>query len=247
MSTFPWLKGHGTENDFVILPDPTARSMATWTLRWCDSLCDRHAGLGADGVLRVIEGGRQAYVEDGGDWFMDYRNADGSIAEMCGNGVRVFVRYLTEAGLTGGKPVRVGTRAGVKEVVLNDDGTLTVDMGEPTLPGPAGVVVEANGHQWPAVTVDMGNPHAVAFVDDLREPGNLCDQPTWSPQEAFPDGREPGVRRTAGSARRRDAGARARIGGDAVLRDGDLCRHCGGRAGGPARVAGHVSRRRTGR
>ncbi len=119
---------------------------------------------------------------------MDYRNADGSIAEMCGNGVRVFVRYLTEAGLTGGKPVRVGTRAGVKEVVLNDDGTLTVDMGEPTLPAPAGVVVEANGHQWPAVTVDMGNPHAVAFVDDLREPGNLCDQPTWSPQEAFPDG-----------------------------------------------------------
>ena len=180
MSTFGWLKGHGTENDFVILPDPDGTIHGELDASVVRFLCDRHAGLGADGVLRVIEGGRQSYVEDGGDWFMDYRNADGSIAEMCGNGVRVFVRYLTEAGLTGGKPVRVGTRAGVKEVVLNDDGTLTVDMGEPTLPGPAGVVVEANGHQWPAVTVDMGNPHAVAFVDDLREPGNLCGSPPTS-------------------------------------------------------------------
>jgi diaminopimelate epimerase len=93
-----------------------------------------------------------------------------------------------DAGLTGDKPVRVGTRAGVKEVTLNDDGTFTADMGEPALPGPAGIVVEANGHQWPALHVDMGNPHAVAFVDDLREPGPLLDQPAWSPEEAFPAG-----------------------------------------------------------
>jgi diaminopimelate epimerase len=139
-------------------------------------------------VLRVIEGSKQSYVEDGGDWFMDYRNADGSIAEMCGNGIRVFARYLADAGLTGDKPVRVGTRAGVKELVLNDDGTITVDMGEPVFPGPAGIVVDANGHQWPALHVNMGNPHAVAFVDDLREPGPLLDQPGWSPAGAFPDG-----------------------------------------------------------
>jgi diaminopimelate epimerase len=182
------LKGHGTENDFVLLPDPDGSIHGELDAELVRFLCDRYAGIGADGVLRVIEGSKQSYVEDGGDWFMDYRNSDGSVAEMCGNGIRVFVRYLMDAGLTGDKPVRVGTRAGVKEVALNDDGTLTVDMGEPSLPGPAGIVVEANGHQWPALHVDMGNPHAVAFVDDLREPGPLLDQPVWSPEEAFPDG-----------------------------------------------------------
>jgi diaminopimelate epimerase len=188
MTTFPWLKGHGTENDFVVLPDPDGSIHGDLDAAVVRFLCDRYAGIGADGVLRAIEGSKQTYVEDGGDWFMDYRNADGSVAEMCGNGIRVFVRYLVDAGLAGDKPVRVGTRAGIKEVVLNDDGTLTVDMGEPVLPGPAGIVVEANGHQWPAVHVDMGNPHAVAFVDDLSEPGHLVDQPVWSPQEAFPAG-----------------------------------------------------------
>lgn len=172
----------------MILPDPDGSVHGDLDAALVRFLCDRHAGLGADGVLRVIQGGKQAYVEDGGDWFMDYRNADGSIAEMCGNGVRVFVKYLANAGLIDGKSVRVGTRAGIKEVAQNDDGSLTVDMGEPALPGPAGIVVEAGGHQWPAVHVDMGNPHAVAFVDSLDEPGNLCDQPTWSPGEAFPHG-----------------------------------------------------------
>ena len=186
--TFPWLKGHGTENDFVLLPDPDGSLHGDLDPAVVRFLCDRYAGIGADGVLRVIEGSKQSYVEDGGDWFMDYRNADGSIAEMCGNGIRVFARYLAEAGLTDGKPVRVGTRAGVKEIALNDDGTITVDMGEPAFPGPAGIVVEANGHQWPALHVDMGNPHAVAFVDDLREPGWLIEQPGWTPAEAFPHG-----------------------------------------------------------
>lgn len=187
-ATFPWLKGHGTENDFVVLPDPDGSVHGELDASLVRFLCDRYAGIGADGVLRVIEGDKQSYVADGGDWFMDYRNADGSVAEMCGNGIRVFVRYLVDAGLAGDKPVRVGTRAGIKEVVQNDDGTFTVDMGEPVLPGPAGIVVEANGHQWPALHVDMGNPHAVAFVDNLSEPGYLVDQPDWSPAEAFPSG-----------------------------------------------------------
>ncbi|GAA1576019.1 diaminopimelate epimerase [Kribbella sancticallisti] len=186
--TFPWLKGHGTENDFILLPDPDGSLHGDLDPAVVRFLCDRYAGLGADGVLRIIEGSKQSYVEDGGDWFMDYRNADGSVAEMCGNGIRVFVRYLVEAGLAGDKPVRVGTRAGVKDVVLNDDGTITADMGEPAFPGPAGIVVDANGHQWPALHVNMGNPHAVAFVDDLTEPGPLLDQPGWTPAEAFPEG-----------------------------------------------------------
>ena len=105
-----FVKGHGTENDFVLLPDLPEPALTPQLVR---RLCDRRAGIGADGVLRV---GR-----DGAGWFMDYRNADGSVAEMCGNGIRVFVRYLLDEGLTGDKPLRVGTRAGVKEVALNDD------------------------------------------------------------------------------------------------------------------------------
>lgn len=186
--TFSWLKGHGTENDFALLPDLDGTVHGDLDAAFVRFLCDRHAGIGADGVLRVIEGSKQSYVEDGGAWFMDYWNSDGTVGEMCGNGIRVFARYLSEAGLTADKPIRIGTRAGVKEVVLNDDGSITVDMGEPSFPGPAGIVVEANGHQWPAVHVNVGNPHAVAFVDDLREPGPLLDAPKWSPVEAFPNG-----------------------------------------------------------
>ncbi|MFC0628347.1 diaminopimelate epimerase [Kribbella deserti] len=186
--TFPWLKGHGTENDFILLPDPDGFVHGDLDDDLVRFLCDRHAGIGADGVLRVIEGAKQSYVEDGGDWFMDYRNADGSIGEMCGNGIRVFARYLAEAGLVGSKPVRVGTRAGVKEIVYNDDQTITADMGEPLIPGTEGIVVTANGHDWPAVHVDMGNPHAVAFVDDLADPGPFAEAPRWTPAEAYPNG-----------------------------------------------------------
>jgi diaminopimelate epimerase len=186
--TFPWLKGHGTENDFVLLPDLDGSLHDDLDEGLVRFLCDRHAGIGGDGVLRVIEGGRQSYVADGGDWFMDYRNADGSVGEMCGNGVRVFARYLREEGLAGDGKVRVGTRAGVKIVTFNPDDTITVDMGEPSFPGPSRIVVEANGHQWSALHVDMGNPHAVAFVDSLRDPGALVDQPTWTPADAYPHG-----------------------------------------------------------
>ena len=104
-------KGHGTENDFVILPDPDNRFDLRTSL--VTRLCDRRAGLGADGVLRVV---RTAELPDGrGDapeWFMDYRNADGSLAEMCGNGVRVFARYLLEHGLASGPDFGVATRGG---------------------------------------------------------------------------------------------------------------------------------------
>jgi diaminopimelate epimerase len=188
-SGLPFLKGHGTENDFVIVPDPDGRIELSPAA--VARLCDRRAGIGGDGVLRVVRSAvhpEAAEMAAEAEWFMDYRNSDGSVSEMCGNGIRVFARYLADEGLTGDKPVRVGTRAGVKEVVLNDDGTITVDMGEPVFPVPAGIVVEANGHQWPALHVDMGNPHAVAFVDDLSEPGPLLDQPGWTPEEAFPNG-----------------------------------------------------------
>src|SRR5688572_25073550 len=95
-----FLKGHGTENDFVILPDPDGEIDVSAAL--VAKICDRRAGIGADGVLRAVRTKQCPEVSDqasAAEWFMDYRNADGSMAEMCGNGVRVFARYLIDAGL----------------------------------------------------------------------------------------------------------------------------------------------------
>ncbi len=119
-------KGHGTQNDFVLLPDPTAR--LTLTPAAVAALCDRRRGLGADGVLRVTTAGaaQAAGVFDrlpegltAGDWYMDYRNADGSIAQMCGNGVRVFAHYLRASGLETRDEFVVGSLAGPRPVVLH--------------------------------------------------------------------------------------------------------------------------------
>jgi diaminopimelate epimerase len=129
---------------------------------------------------------------------MDYRNADGSIAEMCGNGVRVFARYLVEQGLARPGRFGVATRGGVKSVVVpeGDGGEITVDMGLARWPeGTAEVLV---GGRWlPSVNVDMGNPHAVVFVDDVAEAGKLTERPELRPaqgvypQGAYPEGVHP--------------------------------------------------------
>src|SRR5579875_525062 len=114
-------KGHGTGNDFVVLPDPDGRLELTPGL--VRRLCDRHEGIGADGVLRAVRATAAgpgalapATADRGPEWFMDYRNADGSAAEMCGNGIRVFARYLTEHGLAEGPQVAIATRAGTRLV-----------------------------------------------------------------------------------------------------------------------------------
>ncbi|WP_079251778.1 diaminopimelate epimerase [Streptomyces sp. MP131-18] len=179
----PFLKGHGTENDFVIIPDLDGRlSLSPAAVA---RLCDRRSGIGADGVLRVV---RQS--GGGAEWFMDYRNADGSIAEMCGNGVRVFARYLQRAGLAKGDDLPVATRAGVRRVRFEDDGDITVGMGParlPAGPGPS-VTVTVGERSWPARHVDMGNPHAVAFVDRLSDAGPLLAAPGVHPSETYPRG-----------------------------------------------------------
>lgn len=131
----PFLKGHGTENDFVIIPDPDGALDLTPAA--VARLCDRRAGIGGDGVLRVVRSARHpeaAAMAAEAEWFMDYRNSDGSIAEMCGNGVRVFAHYLLRAGLTGAGDVAVATRAGVRRVHIDKDGDITVDMGRAALP-----------------------------------------------------------------------------------------------------------------
>jgi diaminopimelate epimerase len=121
------------------------------------------------------------------EWFMDYRNADGSIAEMCGNGVRVFAHYLQRAGLVEEGDLAVATRGGVKKVHLAKGGDITVSMGRAQLPED-GVTVTVDGRSWDARNVNMGNPHAVAFVDDLAQAGKLLSVPPFSPAAVYPDG-----------------------------------------------------------
>lgn len=187
--TFPWLKGHGTRNDFVLLPDPAGEIHGELDGAFVAALCDRRSGLGADGVLRVI---RTAAVNDpaaqgqeSAEWFMDYRNADGSVSEMCGNGLRVFVRHLLDAGLVDGRGViLVGTRDGIKTVRADDD-YISADLGVPELRAVSEVA--ANGRVWKARDVRTGNPHAVAFVDDLADAGTLLDEPEHD-TATYPDG-----------------------------------------------------------
>ncbi len=191
--TYSFLKGHGTENDFVLLPDHDGSVHGELDEARVRALCHRRAGIGGDGVLRVIRTaalpGDLAALGEGSEWFMDYRNADGSISEMCGNGVRVFALHLIEEGLVeADAPIPVGSRDGVKVVTRAVDGGLTVDMGRPQLLGHTEVSID--GRTWPARHVDMGNPHAVAFVDSLDSlggAGTLLEAPGHD-AAVFPDG-----------------------------------------------------------
>jgi diaminopimelate epimerase len=215
--SYPFLKGHGTENDFVLLPDHDGSVHGDLSAERVRALCDRRAGIGGDGVLRVIrtsaldsetEWPTQPSVEDGDaprpmveegsqvayrnqadyqppEWFMDYRNSDGSHSEMCGNGIRLFARYLMEEGLVpDGEPVRIGTQAGVK-TVTRDGEVFTVDMGTARFLGETKVGV--GGRSWSALHVDLGNPHAVVMVEALDEAGSLAHAPAYD-ESLFPEG-----------------------------------------------------------
>ncbi|EKX67316.1 diaminopimelate epimerase [Streptomyces ipomoeae] len=197
MSTrIAFLKGHGTENDFVIVPDP--ENVIDLSPAAVAALCDRRAGIGGDGVLHVVRSAAHPEAKEmaaEAEWFMDYRNGDGSIAEMCGNGVRVFARYLQHAGHVTEGDLAVATRGGVKTVHIaktastsgSGTGDITVGMGKARFPG-GDVTVSVGERSWPAHNVNMGNPHAVAFVDDLADAGDLYSAPPFSPASAYPDG-----------------------------------------------------------
>ncbi|HEV7192034.1 MAG TPA: diaminopimelate epimerase [Jatrophihabitantaceae bacterium] len=160
-------KGHGTENDFVVLPDLDGR--LTLTPEFVQALCDRHGGIGADGVLRVVRSENDPEAKEmalQAPFFMDYRNADGSVAEMCGNGIRVVMRYLQGSGLVD-LDAAVATRGGIKRVqAVGGDGDVTVDMGRPLVLADRPVVTAAHDapHQA-AATVLMPNPHVVVWID----------------------------------------------------------------------------------
>jgi diaminopimelate epimerase len=192
------LIGHGTENDFVVLPDPHG---SVWPEGRLDPalvrrLCDRRGGLGGDGVLRVV---RSAHVPDAADvlgdqlgaceWFMDHRNADGSHAEMCGNGIRLFLHVLVSEGLldraacTAG--VLVGTRGGPRRVGATENGAYWVDMG-PARPFGSGSA-ELSGRSFPGSAVSMGNPHLVCLTDVDLDDLDLSAAPQVD-AALFPDG-----------------------------------------------------------
>ena len=214
-------KGHGTENDFVILPDPDGALDLTPAL--VRRLCDRRAGIGADGVLRVVEievlaaaltesgpgGFRAAGAADdllasaaatalaapataaeaasglAPQWFMDYRNADGSVAEMCGNGVRVFTRYLIEHGLAHGPEFAIETRGGTRLVRAEPGGQFTVDMGPATVLGTGRASVGGAGRE--GLRISVGNPHLACVVDTPLDGYDFSAPPVLD-VAAFPDG-----------------------------------------------------------
>ena len=193
-------KGHGTQNDFVVLPDLDATLTLTPTA--VAALCDRRRGLGADGVLRVTTAGAALAagvldrVPDGvraDDWYMDYRNADGSTAQMCGNGVRVFAHYLRASGLESRDEFVVGSLAGPRPVVLHradaTNADISVDMGKANRLGPGQAVV--GGRVFSGLAVDVGNPH-LACVDPALTVAGLAALDVAAPvdfdQAQFPDG-----------------------------------------------------------
>lgn len=191
--------GHGTENDFVLVPDADGELDVSPVE--VAAVCDRHAGIGADGLIRVVrssalpEGAAALAADPTAQWFMDYRNADGSVAEMCGNGVRVFVHYLRERGLVdleAGGTVAVGTRGGVRRVSYDGE-VYTVEMGRWQMPGGAAavqagydVVVQVPGLEGPraGLRVSVPNPHTVIALPDEDElaRAELTRTPAYDPQ-----------------------------------------------------------------
>lgn len=180
-------KGHATGNDFVIVDDH--HGAVELTAEQVVRLCDRHRGIGGDGVLRVVRAGNTpGHQGDPTLWFMDYRNADGSVAEMCGNGLRLFARHLLEQGLVGEAEFKVATRAGIKQVKELPDGRLTTDLGEVVVSEET-VRIQHRGSSHEAHPADVGNPHAVCLVSgEELDALDLQVAPQWQPSEAFPDG-----------------------------------------------------------
>ncbi len=174
-------KGHGTENDFILIPDVEDRLELEGA--FVAALCDRHRGVGADGVIRIAPHQRPNDAR----WFMDYRNSDGSIAEMCGNGIRVMGRHLVDAGLAEPGRIPIATRDGIKEVNVPRQGDISVKMGKVSVL-PANAKVSVGTRDFDLTKVDVGNPHAVVFVDSLEEAGPLLTPPQVSPVNAFPMG-----------------------------------------------------------
>ncbi|CAN2193307.1 DapF Diaminopimelate epimerase [Candidatus Nanopelagicaceae bacterium] len=169
--------GHGTENDFVILFDPDSQYVITPAQ--IAAICNRSSGIGADGFIRI--------TKPDGKWFMDYSNSDGSIAEMCGNGIRVMARYLVARGHLPEGIFAINTRAGIKHLRVPLEGDISVNMGQVT-DEMEEIEVNQNGKTWEGLNISVGNPHAVVFLENLEEVGSLETAPVVSPKSSYPEG-----------------------------------------------------------
>jgi diaminopimelate epimerase len=169
--------GHGTENDFVIIYD--LEDALTLSETQIAAICNRNTGVGADGLIRI--------TKSSGKWFMDYRNADGSVAEMCGNGIRVMAKYLVTRSIQPEGIFAIDTRAGIKHLRVQLDGDISVNMGHVT-DEMEEIEASNNGHTWSGYNINVGNPHAVVFVDSIDDVGSLADAPSVSPASSYPEG-----------------------------------------------------------
>ena len=159
-------KYHGTGNDFIMIDNRDGNyDVKAENIKL---LCDRHFGIGADGLI-LLESSNKA------DCFMNYYNADGTVAEMCGNGVRCTAKFFLEQTKSNLKELSIDTRAGIKKVIINKDGlptqagTFSVNMGAPVFSHadfPKSSLVLEN---IPFSFVSMGNPHAVGFVKNVSD------------------------------------------------------------------------------
>jgi diaminopimelate epimerase len=195
VTTLHFTKGHGTGNDFVLFSDPDGA--IDLSPAQVAAIADRHFGVGADGILRAVrsthipEGAEALAEDDTAEWFMDYRNSDGSLSEMCGNGIRVFARYLIENGLATLEPgdtLAIGTRAGVRDVQRNLSG-YQVDLGRWRLDGGEPLVRAKNlAVARPGLGINVGNPHVVVAVasEEELESVDLSFIPQLDPEA--PDG-----------------------------------------------------------
>jgi diaminopimelate epimerase len=189
MTALDFAKGHGTGNDFVLFTDPDGEiELTPERIRF---LCDRHFGIGADGVIRAVrsraipEGAASLAEEPEAEWFMDYWNADGTPAEMCGNGIRVYAHYLIAEGLVAPErrdTLPIGTRAGVKDVLAGASG-YTVDLGRWRLADERLVLAQGLHVPRPGLGLDLGNPHVVAALADEEtlEALELTEAPELDP------------------------------------------------------------------
>lgn len=183
----PFLKGHGAGNDFIVLDatnggvNPAEKSV--------EVLCDRRKGIGADGVLRIAPAS-EFNVTDA-NYFMDYRNADGSLGLTCGNGLRVTARFLVENGYEQVGSFQIGTRAGTVTAHVSAEDknfeNIAIDMGKFNSLADELTVTTDTG-SWQASGINSPNPHAVSIVGNIWDAGSLSDYPSVTPDNNFPDG-----------------------------------------------------------
>ena len=177
--------GHGTRNDFFLIEALDENDGIDLTAAQIARICDRTTGAqggdrtGADGIIIIRK--------RDGRWFMDYRNSDGSLAEMCGNGIRVMARYLVECNLQGEGIFPINTRAGMRYLAVPAKDDISVNMGKvEQIYGEIEVIV--GDKKWSGYNINVGNPHAVVFVDDLADAGDLKVAPQVEPADEYPEG-----------------------------------------------------------